>query len=155
MALLDENRFFPTDSALRDRALALYNEVRDLPIISPHGHTDPQWFAKNQAFRDPAQLFVTPDHYVFRMLHSQGIPLEAMGVPRADGGRAACRRWACRVQTVARPNWTHARFGACSPRIFICSEEPLRGSGSSTHFKRFLGSANAFQARLQMPFMTR
>ena len=42
MELLDENRFFPTDSALRDRALALYNEVRDLPIISPHGHTDPQ-----------------------------------------------------------------------------------------------------------------
>ena len=62
------------------------NQVRDLPIISPHGHTDPKWFAKNQAFQNPAELFVTPDHYVFRMLHSQGIPLEAMGVPRADGG---------------------------------------------------------------------
>ena len=50
MALLDDNRFFPTDSALRDRAHALYNEVRDLPIISPHGHTDPQWFAKTKPF---------------------------------------------------------------------------------------------------------
>lgn len=47
---------------------------------------DPKWFAKDQAFRDLAELFMTPDHYVFRMLHSQGIPLEAMGVPHADGG---------------------------------------------------------------------
>ncbi|MGO4909436.1 glucuronate isomerase [Pseudorhodobacter sp. W20_MBD10_FR17] len=86
MALLDENRLFPTEPALRDMARELYNGVRDLPIISPHGHTDPRWFAENEAFPDPAQLFVTPDHYVFRMLHSQGIPLEAMGVPRVDGG---------------------------------------------------------------------
>ena len=86
MALLDENRLFPTDPILRDRARALYSQVRDLPIISPHGHTDPKWFARNQAFENPAELFVTPDHYVFRMLHSQGIPLEAMGVPCADGG---------------------------------------------------------------------
>jgi glucuronate isomerase len=60
--------------------------VRDLPIISPHGHTDPRWFAENEAFANPAALFVTPDHYVFRMLHSSGIPLEALGVPRVDGG---------------------------------------------------------------------
>ena len=70
----------------RDRARALHNEVRDLPITSPHGHTDPKWCAKNQAFRDPAELFMTQDHYVFRMPHSQEIPLEAMRVPRADGG---------------------------------------------------------------------
>jgi len=56
------------------------------PIVSPHGHTDPRWFAEDAAFPGPAELFVTPDHYVFRMLHSQGVPLEAMGVPRADGG---------------------------------------------------------------------
>ncbi|WP_339764386.1 glucuronate isomerase [uncultured Sulfitobacter sp.] len=85
MALLDEDRIFPTDPAVRDIARALYNDVRDLPIISPHGHTDPRWFAENAAFPDPAQLFVTPDHYIFRMLHSQGISLDALGVPRADG----------------------------------------------------------------------
>ena len=86
MSLLDENRLFPTEPGLRDMARDLYNSVRDLPIISPHGHTDPRWFAKNRAFSDPANLFVTPDHYVFRMLHSQGIPLDALGVPRVDGG---------------------------------------------------------------------
>lgn len=86
MALLDENRLLPTDVGLRRIARDLYDGVRDLPIISPHGHTDPRWFAENQPFPDPAQLFVTPDHYVFRMLHSQGVPLEAMGVPRVDGG---------------------------------------------------------------------
>ncbi|RUS59671.1 glucuronate isomerase [Pseudorhodobacter sp. E13] len=86
MSLLDENRLFPVDATLRSLARRLYDGVRDLPIISPHGHTDPRWFAENAAFPDPAQLFVTPDHYVFRMLHSQGIPLERLGVPRSDGG---------------------------------------------------------------------
>ena len=86
MALLDENRLFSPDPVLRRLSRDLYDTVRDLPIISPHGHTDPQWYAENAAFPDPARLFVTPDHYVFRMLHSQGVPLEALGVPRVDGG---------------------------------------------------------------------
>lgn len=86
MGLLQEDRLFPIDEGTRALARSLYATVKDLPIISPHGHTDPRWFAENEPFPDPAQLFVTPDHYVFRMLHSQGIPLEAMGVPRADGG---------------------------------------------------------------------
>jgi len=71
MPLLDEDRLFPPEPALRDLTRALYEDVRDLPIVSPHGHTDPRWFAENQPFPDPAQLFVTPDHYVFRMLASQ------------------------------------------------------------------------------------
>ncbi|MFN4060815.1 MAG: glucuronate isomerase [Paracoccus hibiscisoli] len=86
MALLDEDRLFPTDPRSRDVARALYDGVRDLPILSPHGHTDPRWFAEDQPFPDPAQLFVTPDHYVFRMLCSQGVALSDLGVPRVDGG---------------------------------------------------------------------
>lgn len=86
LTLLNEDRLFPAEPAVRDLARALYNDVRTLPIISPHGHTDPRWFAEDQPFADPAQLLVTPDHYVFRMLHSQGIPLSALGVPRVDGG---------------------------------------------------------------------
>lgn len=86
MVLMDDNRLFPIDPSTRQLARELYSEVRDLPIISPHGHTDPRWFAENTAFPDPAQLFVTPDHYVFRMLFSQGISLSDLGVPRIDGG---------------------------------------------------------------------
>ncbi|MCF7697884.1 glucuronate isomerase [Loktanella sp. M215] len=86
MPILDDDRLLGNDAGLRAVARDLYEGIRDLPIISPHGHTDPRWFAENNAFPDPAQLFVTPDHYVFRMLHSQGIPLEDLGVPRADGG---------------------------------------------------------------------
>ncbi len=83
---LDPDRLFPIEADTRQLARALYDTVCDLPIISPHGHTDPRWFAENERFPDPAQLFVTPDHYVFRMLFSQGIPFEALGVPRIDGG---------------------------------------------------------------------
>jgi glucuronate isomerase len=83
---MNDDRLFPTDPATRAIARRLFDIVRTLPIISPHGHTDPRWFAENEAFPDPARLFVTPDHYVFRMLYSQGVPLEDLGVPRVDGG---------------------------------------------------------------------
>ncbi|WP_428644014.1 glucuronate isomerase [Roseibium sp.] len=83
---LDPYRLFPADSTSRALAFALYETIRDLPIVSPHGHTDPRWYAENEAFPDPAQLFIVPDHYVFRMLYSQGIDLSDLGVPRSDGG---------------------------------------------------------------------
>ena len=86
MALLDPVRLFPPDPAVRGLARALHAEVSPLPILSPHGHTDPRWYAENAPFPDPAQLFVVPDHYVFRMLCSQGVPLTDLGVPRVDGG---------------------------------------------------------------------
>ncbi|SJZ66971.1 glucuronate isomerase [Consotaella salsifontis] len=100
MPLLDEDRLFPADERTRGLARALYNTIRDLPIVSPHGHTDPRWYAENKPFPDPAQLFVTPDHYIFRMLCSQGLRLEDFGVPDADGvaaetdGRTIWRRFA-------------------------------------------------------------
>ena len=79
-AWLDEDRLFSTDPMQRDIARHLYEGVRDMPILSPHGHTDPRWFAENKRFDNPASLFVTPDHYVFRMLHSQGVSLEELGI---------------------------------------------------------------------------
>jgi len=84
--MLVPDRLFPVDPQTRGIARELYQTVVDKPIISPHGHTDPRWYAENQPFPDPAQLFITPDHYVFRMLFSQGISLESLGVPRIDGG---------------------------------------------------------------------
>jgi glucuronate isomerase len=80
VTLLNKDRLFPSDPSTRSLAQRLYTSVRDLPIISPHGHTDPRWFAEDVPFSDPAQLFVVPDHYIFRMLYSQGIPLEQLGV---------------------------------------------------------------------------
>ena len=82
---LHPDRLFPADSYSRDIARKLYQSVVDLPIISPHGHTDPSWFADNQPFGNPADLLIKPDHYVFRMLYSQGVPLEGLGIPSRDG----------------------------------------------------------------------
>ncbi|WP_319518727.1 glucuronate isomerase [uncultured Martelella sp.] len=84
--MLNKDRLFPTEPKTRDLARALYNEISTLPIVSPHGHTDPRWYAENEPFPDPAKLFVVPDHYVFRMLCSQGVKLTDLGVPRVDGG---------------------------------------------------------------------
>lgn len=61
-------------------AMSLYEPIRDMPIVSPHGHCDPTWWAKNEAFPNPAALLIQPDHYVFRMLYSQGVPLEDLGI---------------------------------------------------------------------------
>jgi glucuronate isomerase len=83
--LVHEDRLFPAEPTARAVARRLYAGVRDLPIISPHGHTDPRWYAEDKPFSDPARLLVIPDHYIFRMLYSQGIPLEALGIARRDG----------------------------------------------------------------------
>ncbi|KTE43559.1 MULTISPECIES: glucuronate isomerase [unclassified Sphingopyxis] len=77
---LNPDRLFPSDPTQRDIARRLYAEVAELPIISPHGHTDPSWFAGNAAFGNAAELLLHPDHYVFRMLYSQGVPLDALGI---------------------------------------------------------------------------
>jgi glucuronate isomerase len=94
---LDKNRLFLAESASRAVAVRLYDTVRDLPILSPHGHTDPQWFADNQPFPNPAALFLQPDHYIFRMLYSQGVSLESLGVPQVDGKQNADPREAWRI----------------------------------------------------------
>ncbi len=83
---LHPDRLFPIEEGTRGIARRLYAEVADLPIVSPHGHTDPRWYAEDQPFPDPATLFVKPDHYIFRMLYSQGVRLEDLGIPRRDGG---------------------------------------------------------------------
>ena len=90
MPVLDPDRLFPTEARARALARDLYDSIKTLPIISPHGHTDPAWFAKDAAFPDPATLFVTPDHYVLRMLVSQGITFEDLGVAPLDGARFEC-----------------------------------------------------------------
>ena len=83
---LHPDRLLPVDPKTRDLARALYAQVKDLPIISPHGHTDPEWFAGNANFGNAAELLLHPDHYVFRMLYSQGVALADLGIgnPAAD-----------------------------------------------------------------------
>ena len=100
IAPTDPDLLFPPEAKSRALARALYAGVKHLPIVSPHGHTDPRWYALNEPFPDPAQLLIVPDHYIFRMLFSQGVRLEQLGVPTLDGapvetdGRAIWRRFA-------------------------------------------------------------
>ncbi len=84
MTLLHEDRLFPADPETRDVARRLYESIRDLPIISPHGHTQAAWFAQNQPFPNPAKLFVQPDHYVYRMLYSQGVSMDDLEIGVAE-----------------------------------------------------------------------
>ncbi|MEM6693157.1 MAG: glucuronate isomerase [Pseudomonadota bacterium] len=95
---LDPMRLFPSDRETRRIAADLFGAIEDLPIVSPHGHTDPRWFAEDPAFGDAASLFLTPDHYVLRMLRSQGITYQALGVPSLSGeGPIAAPREAWRT----------------------------------------------------------
>ena len=89
---LHPERLFQSNGPARDIALQLYERVADMAIISPHGHTDPAWFGENEPFQDATSLLLIPDHYLFRMLHSQGIALSDLGVPRADGAATATDR---------------------------------------------------------------
>ena len=112
---LHPDRFFPPDPATRTIARALFAKVEKLPILSPHGHTDPKWFASDAPFEDATSLLLWPDHYVLRMLYSQGITLEQMGlqVPHAD--RRAAWRMASWKGRGHRRRWNMARRTARSP----------------------------------------
>lgn len=82
---LHPDRLFVADPVQRDISRRLYQSIKDLPIVSPHGHTDPRWFANDSSFENATRLLLLPDHYVFRMLYSQGIKLEDLGIRRRDG----------------------------------------------------------------------
>ena len=100
---LHADRLFPAEPSCREVARRLHEEVRHLPIVSPHGHVDPRLLLDDRAFDDPASLFITPDHYVTRMLHAHGVPLGELGIPRQDGDgavadpraiwRSLCSHW--------------------------------------------------------------
>ncbi len=100
--ILHPDRLFPESDPGLGVARALYGEVAELPIVSPHGHTDPAWYADNRPFRDPAELLVTTDHYLLRMFRSQGLDYGDFGVPlkgeeNAVDGRDVWRRFCAQV----------------------------------------------------------
>src|SRR3546814_20107288 len=97
--LLSPDRLLPSEPAQRDIARRLYKEVAGLPIVSPHGHTDPGWFAGNAPFGNAAELLLHPDHYIFRMLYSQGISLD----------RSEERRVGKECVSTCRSRWTPYR----------------------------------------------
>jgi glucuronate isomerase len=96
VTLIHPDRLFPADPGTRAVARQLYESIAGLPIVSPHGHTQAAWFVHNQPFPDPAKLFVQPDHYVFRMLYSQGVSLDDLeiGVPELKNPRKVWRIFA-------------------------------------------------------------
>ncbi len=105
------DRLFPADPSTRAVARALHEQVAGLPVVSVHGHVDPALLRDDPAFTDPASLLVTPDHYVTRLLHSRGVPLEDLGVARRDGGPVAgprqawatlCAHWPALAGTTPR-----------------------------------------------------
>src|SRR5579859_2741198 len=100
---LHPDRALPVDERQRSVAREIYQQTGGLPLICMHGHVEADILADNTPFADPAQLLVVPDHYVTRMIVSQGVSLEALGVPRVDGGpvetdsraiwRTFCKHW--------------------------------------------------------------
>jgi glucuronate isomerase len=94
---LDPDRLFPADPRTRAIARELYAGVARLPIVSPHGHTDPAWFATNANWTNATELLLAPDHYLYRMLYSQGVALEDLGIGSLEGPSKADPRQAWRI----------------------------------------------------------
>ena len=127
--VLNPDRLFPIENGARIIARRLFSAVEKLPIVSPHGHTDPLWYAYDEAFPDPASLFVKPDHYIFRMLYSQGMSMESLGIPRRDGGS---------IETDPRKIW----------RLFANHWYLFRGTPSRLWFEHSLESIFGIAERL-------
>ena len=94
---LHPDRLLPADPAVRGVARELYSTVKDLPIVSPHGHTDPRWFATDEPWINATELLLAPDHYLYRMLYSQGVSLDSLGVTGRGGPSSADPREAWRL----------------------------------------------------------
>ncbi|MBZ9984345.1 MULTISPECIES: glucuronate isomerase [unclassified Mesorhizobium] len=126
---LHPDRLFSPDPTVRSIARRLYEGVRALPIISPHGHTEPDWYAYDLPFPDPATLFVKPDHYILRMFYSQGMRMEDFGVPRLDGGP---------IETDPRKIW----------RRFAENYALFRGTPTRLWFEHSLATVFGIEERL-------
>ena len=137
-SLVDPDLLLPAEPSVRGMARELYGLVKSLPIVSPHGHTDPRWYARNEPFPDPAQLLIVPDHYVFRMLFSQGVRLEDLGIPALDGAP---------VETDGRSIWrlfaeNYFLFRGTPTRLwfdYVLSDlfgitEPLTATNADRHY---------------------
>ena len=129
---LNPDRLFPADRDSRAIARRLYAEVAGLPIISPHGHTDPSWFATDAPFANPAALLIIPDHYLFRMFYSQGIAMERLGVPTVDGTpvetdprkiwKLFCEHWYLFRGTPSQAWLEHELAAVLGLNLRICAE---------------------------------
>jgi glucuronate isomerase len=115
---LHPDRLLPSEPGLRSTARQLYDSVKDLPIISPHGHVPAQWLADDVPFSDPTSLLITPDHYVNRMLHAHGVELSALGVGQGpmteqasrEAFRILCSHWSAYRGTPVRL-WFDTQLG--------------------------------------------
>jgi glucuronate isomerase len=125
---LHPDRLLPADPTTRSIARELFAEVAQLPIISPHGHTDPRWFATDAPFENPVALLLSPDHYLFRMLYSQGVALADLGVA-AHGAEAP---------TDPRRAW----------RVFAEHQPLFRGTPSAMWLDHVFGAVFGFTERL-------
>jgi glucuronate isomerase len=127
---LSEDRYFDPDPRQRHIALDLYNSIKELPLICPHGHVDPRLFSDPEfSFGSPTELMIIPDHYIFRMLYSQGIAMEDLGIPRIDGGD---------VETDGRKIW----------QIFADNFHLFRGTPSGLWFRDELHSLFGISKKL-------
>jgi glucuronate isomerase len=157
--ILHPDRFFDADPAIRRAARELYAETRELPLVCPHGHVDPALLADDAHFPEPTALLIVPDHYIFRMLYSQGVALEELGIPTRDG--TAVERDPRRIWQRVADHWhlfrgtptgvwmaheLHELFGvreklsgASAMRIYDQVAERLRGDDfrPRTLFERF------------------
>jgi glucuronate isomerase len=121
------DRLFPADPGERDVARRLHASVADAPIYSPHGHIDAHMLLDDEPFPDPAALLITPDHYVTRMLHAVGVPLDQLGLGRdgrpAASGRSVwrrlCENWDAFLGTPVR-FWFESEFS----EVFGLTDHP-------------------------------
>ncbi|MBM2614328.1 glucuronate isomerase [Actinoplanes sp. LDG1-06] len=133
---LHPDRLLPAEPGVRSIARRLYEQVRGLPIISPHGHVDPRLILDDEPFTDPASLFIQPDHYVTRLLHANGVSLTALGVgegPLSEERAREAWRLFCANWHVLRGTPVRFWFESSFADVFGITERPSADNANSLY----------------------
>ena len=89
-----ETFLFDPEPSVRNVALELFSGAQNLGLICPHGHIAPGLLGDaDTKFANPTDLLLRHDHYIFRLLYSQGIKLEDLGVGAREGEYDPINAW--------------------------------------------------------------
>lgn len=147
---IDKTSLMPVEASTRDLAVGLYELVSSLPIISPHGHVDPQMLWENRRFASAADLFIYHNHYVTRLLHADGVDLAMVRAPKGESNSDRSKQHAIEAWKIFAERW-HLFAGTASGYWFVRELRSIFGIETEFTPSSAEGIRQEIETKLDLP----